>query len=95
MLFGSRPPPNDTLWKVAEKAGFELIVEDRNVANREKKIATGIVTKMTKDAYTKAHPKTDTITLVAGETDYIPTVEELSRMAFMLRWPFGAMPPLN
>ena len=77
MLFGSRPPPNDTLWKVAEKAGFEVIVEDRNVANREKKIDTGIVTKMTKDAYTKADPKTDTITLVAGDKDYVPTVEEL------------------
>src|SRR5579884_244385 len=35
-LYGSRPPPNDTLWKIAERAGFEVIVYDRNVANKEK-----------------------------------------------------------
>ncbi|EQD57619.1 hypothetical protein B2A_04713, partial [mine drainage metagenome] len=41
MLFGSRPPPNDSLWQIARKAGFEVIVEDRNVANKEKKIRYG------------------------------------------------------
>ena len=37
MLFGSRPPPNDSLWQIAKKAGFEVVVEDRNVANKEKR----------------------------------------------------------
>ncbi len=43
MLFGSRPPPNDSLWQVARNRGFEVVVEDRNVKNKEKKIDTGIV----------------------------------------------------
>ena len=51
MLFGSRPPPNDSLWKVASNSGFEVVVEDRNVSNKEKKIDTGIVYEMVKDAY--------------------------------------------
>ena len=51
VLFGSRPPPNDSIWKYAERAGFELVLEDRNVANKEKKIDTGIVSAMVKDAY--------------------------------------------
>ena len=37
-LFGSRPPPNDSIWRYAEKAGFELHLEDRNIKNKEKKI---------------------------------------------------------
>ncbi|MES1951999.1 hypothetical protein S4A8_14140 [Salinisphaera sp. S4-8] len=77
VLFGSRPPPNDTLWQIARKAGFEVIVEDRNVANKEKRIDTGIVAAMTKDAYTMADKKEDTITLVAGDGDFIPCVEQL------------------
>lgn len=28
VLFGSRPPPNDSIWKYAERAGFELVLED-------------------------------------------------------------------
>src|SRR5258708_1176724 len=32
VLFGSRPPQNDSLWQVAERCGFETIIEDRNVA---------------------------------------------------------------
>ena len=45
-LFGSRPPKNDSLWQIARSAGFETIIVDRNVANREKKIDTGIVAAM-------------------------------------------------
>ena len=37
-LFGSRPPPNDSLWKIAERAGFETVLNDRNVKNKEKRI---------------------------------------------------------
>lgn len=56
-LFGSRPPPNDGIWKYAKKAGFELHLEDRNFSNREKKIDTGIATLITKDAYKYGNAK--------------------------------------
>ena len=77
MLFGSRPPPNDSLWLMAERAGFEVVGEDRKIANKEKKIDTGLVAAMTKDAYTVADIETDTITLVAGDSDYVPAVRQL------------------
>lgn len=76
-LFGSRPPPNDGLWKHAKAAGFDLRLEDRNFANKEKKIDTAIATLMTKDAYKHASPKDDLFVLVAGDKDYVPTVTEL------------------
>ncbi len=77
VLFGSRPPKNDTLWQMAEKHGFETIVEDRNSQNKEKRIDTGIVTMMMQDAYKLADKKKDTLTLVAGDGDYVPTIKAL------------------
>lgn len=82
LLFGSRPPPNDSLWRVAKRAGFEVIVEDRNVRNKEKKIDTGLVAAMTKDAYTTADKERDTISLVGGDGDYVPAVAQLVEDGF-------------
>lgn len=82
MLFGSKPPPNDSLWDAAQRAGFEIVVEDRNVANKEKKIDTGIVAAMTRDAYTITDKKRDTITLVAGDGDFVPAVRQLVEDGF-------------
>ncbi|MED5549746.1 MAG: NYN domain-containing protein [Pseudomonadota bacterium] len=76
-LFGSRPPPNDGIWRFAERAGFELHLEDRNYANKEKKIDTGISTLLTKDAYKNGDPENDLFVLVAGDSDYVPTIKEL------------------
>ncbi len=82
MLFGSRPPENDSLWQMARNAGFEDVVEDRNAANKEKKIDTGIATAMMKDAYTVVKKSEDTITLVSGDTDFVPCVKELVEDGF-------------
>jgi uncharacterized LabA/DUF88 family protein len=81
MLFGSRPPANDAIWNIAEHAGFEVHVEDRNVANREKKIDTGIVAAMMRDAYRNAKPK-DIFTVVSGDGDYVPAIENLREDGF-------------
>jgi uncharacterized LabA/DUF88 family protein len=78
VLFGSRPPSNDSIWRHAEAAGFELRLEDRSRANHEKKIDTAIATLMTKDAYKDGDPNEDLFVLVAGDKDYVPTVKELA-----------------
>ena len=82
MLFGSRPPPNDTLWAIAKSAGFEPIIEDRNAANKEKKIDTGIVAAMFEHAFTEADKSRDTFVLVAGDGDYMPAVDRLVKKDF-------------
>jgi len=81
-LFGSRPPPNDGIWRHAEQAGFDLRLEDRNFSNKEKKIDTAIATLMTKDAFTKAKPEDDLFVLVAGDSDYVPVLHELQSSGF-------------
>lgn len=77
LLLGSRPPQNDNVWNVAERAGFEVVVLDRNRKNQEKKIDTGIVAAMVRDAYTRVDKAQDVITLIAGDSDYVPAVQLL------------------
>ena len=59
---------------MAQRGGFEVVTEDRNASNKEKKIETGIVTQMSRDAYRNAKAG-DTFTIVSGDADYVPTVE--------------------
>lgn len=82
VLYGSRPPANDSLWGIAERKGFEVVVHDRNVANREKKIDTNIVTDIVSDSFELMNPSNDEITLVAGDGDYVPTIERLRKRGF-------------
>jgi len=77
VLFGSRPPPNDSLWDRARAFGFEPIVHDRSIRNREKKVDTSIVTEIVADSYERMDLANDEVTLVAGDSDYVPTVEQL------------------
>ncbi|MCL2347392.1 MAG: NYN domain-containing protein [Planctomycetaceae bacterium] len=79
-LFGSRPPENDSLWAAAASHGFEVTVEDRNAQNREKKIDTGIAVQMIADSYEiPVNPRTDEMVLVAGDSDYVPVILNLSK----------------
>jgi uncharacterized LabA/DUF88 family protein len=80
-LFGSRPPKNDSLWVAAKKNGFDVIVYDRNIVNHEKKIDTDIVATMIEDSYEIFSAGQDEMTLVAGDSDYVPAIEKLKKRA--------------
>ena len=82
VLFGSRPPANDSLWDVARRRGFEVIVYDRNIRNNEKKVDTSIATEIVSDSYELMTPDRDEITLVAGDSDYVPTAHRLCQRGF-------------
>ncbi len=88
VLFGSRPPANDSFWSMPRRAGFEVKLEDRNVSNKEKKIDTGIVAAMMRDAYTKTNKETDVLTLVSGDGDYVPAVQQLKDDGFEVKVAF-------
>jgi uncharacterized LabA/DUF88 family protein len=77
MLYGSRPPPNDSLWDAAIRKGFDPVVHDR-VHGKEKKIDTNITADIVEDAYTLMKAG-DEVTLVAGDRDYVPLAEKLAR----------------
>ncbi len=77
VLYGSKPPPNDSLWAAAKKQGFEVIIHERSLKGTEKKVDTNIATDIVYDALKVMDPRKDEITLVAGDSDYVPTVEKL------------------
>jgi uncharacterized LabA/DUF88 family protein len=82
VLFGSRPPANDSLWAVAKNRGFEVLVYDRNIRNKEKKVDTSIATEIMADSYERMTAGTDEVTLVAGDGDYVPTVDQVRARGF-------------
>lgn len=92
-LWGS-PPPGDSFWKMVERHGFRVTTYDRNVAGKEKKVDVAIAHRMTKDAYTGVVQKgIDEITLVAGDKDYCPVVEDLVASGFVVNvvfWSHGS-----
>ncbi len=79
ILFGSRPPQNDSLWNAARLGGFEVIVEDRNAQNHEKKIDTGLSVRMMEDSYELIDKAEDEMILVAGDKDYVPVIASIVR----------------
>lgn len=84
VLFGSRPPITDEIWSSASRAGYEVIVEDRNASNKEKRIDTGIATAMLEDSFQSADPKSDVFTLISGDGDYIPVIRSLKKRGFQI-----------
>lgn len=93
VLFGSRPPANDSLWEAARRTGFEVVVYDRNIRNREKKVDTDIVATMMEDSYEIIDKDSDEITLVAGDADYVPAIEKLKKRGirvFVVFWAHAA-----
>ncbi len=81
VLFGSRPPQNDSLWTIAKARGFEVIVHDRNAQNREKKIDTQITAEILSDSY-ELMKTGDSVTIVSGDSDYVPAIEKLKSRGF-------------
>jgi uncharacterized LabA/DUF88 family protein len=83
VLYGSRPPANDSLWNHAKRHGFEVVVHDRSTfTGKEKKVDTNIVTDVTADAYELMTAGKDEITLVAGDGDYLPTIQRVRKRGF-------------
>lgn len=82
VLVGSTPPANEALWAEARRRGFEVVLHDRNRNGREKKIDTSLTTQVMADSYERMRVGVDEVTLVAGDSDYVPTVENLCARGF-------------
>ena len=76
-VFGSITDGNESLWSHAQAAGFDVQVVERGATGKEKRVDTGVVTRICRDAYLLANPAQDRITLVAGDGDYEPVVRQL------------------
>lgn len=80
-LYGSEPPPNDTVWNIAKDRGFAPKVFKRDFRNREKKVDTQLCVDVTRTVYTNL-PSNRVLVLIAGDADYLPAVE----VALQQKW---------
>lgn len=77
VLYGSRPTDKDSLWKAAQKAGFEVFTPGRNASNKEKRVDTGFDKEVLHDLYKGIISDTDEIILVVGDSDHYPVAEAI------------------
>ena len=77
-LYGSEPPPVDTVWKNIKSKGWKVKTKQRStVTGKEKEIDTQLVADITETAIkTPTHERT-TIVLVSGDADVIPALEKV------------------
>jgi hypothetical protein len=86
LLVGSRPPTNDSVWKRAEREGFQVELFDRNAANKEKQVDSSLGTTMVEDSYEHMRAdRNDMAVLVAGDTDFLPNVRSLQKRNIRVR----------
>jgi hypothetical protein len=89
-LWGS-PPPGDSFWKMVDRVGFKVVKYDKNAAGKEKKVDVAIASRMIKDAFSGTiRAGVDEITLVSGDSDFVPAVETLRESGFRVDVVFWA-----
>jgi len=71
-LYGSRPPPNDSVWQRIRDDGFDVKVFDRNIRNKEKGVDMEMGMDIAERLHTVQPPRT--ILIAAGDADYVPAV---------------------
>lgn len=72
-LVGSRPPPNDTVWKMAERGGFKVKTHDRDSStNKEKAVDSELAVQGTRIICTTPSPAV--LVIASGDRDFIPLV---------------------
>lgn len=74
VLVGSRPPPNDALWQKLRTLGIDARIFDRSIYTRKEKRVDAEMTNAIRDTL-EDNPEPGTIALVAGDADYVPTLE--------------------
>jgi len=74
VLVGSRPPPNDALWNKLKTLNVEPRIFDRSLyTGKEKRVDAEIINAI-RDTL-EDNPTPGTIAIVAGDQDYISTLE--------------------
>ena len=73
-LYGSEPPPNDSVWQIIRSRGFDVKVFKRNIFNKEK----GVDMRMGLDIgrLIAMEKPASTIAIVAGDADFVQVIED-------------------
>ena len=74
VLVGSKPPANDRLWNRLKEIGVKPIIFERGLYNGKEKKVDMELTNCIRDAL-EENTEPGVIALVAGDKDYVPTLE--------------------
>lgn len=92
LLVGSQSENSNLVFESAGWCGFETIVYPRDANNREKKVDATIILRAVLAAL-DGTPDTTSITLVAGDCDYVPMVKALWQRGYRVEvafWSHGS-----
>lgn len=67
-LYGSRPPPDDSVWKEIRQEGYEVVLFDRNGRNQEKCVDNELGMDVAERTILVKPPAT--IVIAAGDEDF-------------------------
>jgi len=81
VLYGSRPPPEDSIWEQIRKEGFDVKVFDRNIRNKEKGVDMEMGMDVVERVLTVKPP--DTLVLVAGDADFLPILKKAKQQKWV------------
>jgi uncharacterized LabA/DUF88 family protein len=88
VLYGSRPPANDSVWQRIRDDGFDVKVFDRNIRNKEKGVDMEMGMDIAELLHTVSPPRT--IVIAAGDADYVPVVERAKKKKWIVEvWFWG------
>jgi hypothetical protein len=84
-LYGSEPPPMDSIWKVLSSMGVGLKIFRKNPSGKEKRVDAALIIDCMK-LVSKLQPKPDgEIVIVAGDADYYDLVGEATSSGWKVR----------
>ncbi|CAI2190692.1 20096_t:CDS:2, partial [Funneliformis geosporum] len=72
IIVGSRPPLNDSLWDRIESQGYDIVVFDQNIENKENKVDMELGASAMDVIWTR---DPGIFVLVSGDGDYFPVVK--------------------
>jgi hypothetical protein len=97
-LYGSEPPPLDTLWRILEEMGVGLKVFQRNPRGIEKRVDAALIIDVSR-LVLRLRPKPDgEIVIVAGDMDYYDLVYLAKKEGWKVRitcWRHATASPIQ
>lgn len=73
-LYGSEPPPNDSVWNIIRSKGYDVKVFKRNIFNKEKGGDMRMGLDIGRLLLTEKTPAT--VAIVAGDADFVQVVDD-------------------
>lgn len=87
-LYGSRPPPDDSVWEQIRQEGFDVRVFDRNIRDKEKGVDMEMGMDVVERLFQQSAP--ETLVLAAGDADFKGIAERAKKKGWEVEvWFWG------